>query len=61
MGFVTLRCIEASWEVEVLVMPVAHMSDWLTVTYPEGGKFGSWPSFYELRYGAFGRFGDLET
>ncbi len=46
---------------EVLVLLVAYTFDWLTITYPEGVKFGSRPSLYELGYGAFGRFGDLET
>ncbi len=46
---------------EVLVLLVVYAFDWLTITYPEGGKSGSWPSFYEFGYGAFGGFGDLET
>ena len=47
--------------VEILDLFVVYSFDWLTAAYPEGAKFGGWPSFREFGKGAFGGFSDLEA
>ena len=47
--------------VEILDLFVVYTFDWLTAAYPEGAKFGGWPSLCEFGKGAFGGFRDLEA
>ncbi len=44
--------------VEVLDLFVVYPFDWLTIAYPEGAKFGGWPSLGEFGESTFGDVGD---